>query len=335
MLINRGVMKRTLVYTNYKLIGTVLALILTVLGGQALLGEVDSLGEEVKAHQFLVGPKKSAHPVVGVKSENQVYVELPDKSRDVVRPDSKVLRIVEKSLVPVGRLTICGTKGRSERETRIDTDIVAEMMGRERQLEMGETVFTFDIVSDRVMKDAYVVLFLYPDDRPDDISIDFGSIGDLPAGEVVSREIFFPNTSVAEGMSYRFEFYSNGSPLEMYMLNQVACNPASRGLTIPWESRLNCYLNTGKKDKMTENPRPWRMGIKTMDLEAYRSRGAKDLRIKIKVKADGNVDLLQGDPRLKPQEYEALKADIDLWQFFPELKKGKPQDKLVAVPLKM
>ena len=86
---------------------------------------------------------------------------------------------------------------------------------------------------------------------------------------------------------------------------------------------------------MSENPRPWKMGFKIMDLEAYRSRGAKDLKIKIRVKANGNVVLVDGDPRLTPQEFDNLRADIGNWEFFPEMKKGKPQDKLVAVPLKM
>lgn len=308
---------------------------MTLFGLHFLTGEVYILDETITAHKFLLGTKSNEKQIIGVIEKNKVKVVLPDKRTDTLRPDPHDLRIVEATLKPVGRLTICGTKGRSERETRIDTDVVAEMLGREMQMEMGETVFTFDVISDRDIEGVYVALFLYHVNSPDDVSVDFGSIGDLPKGELVSREIYFPNTTVSEGMEYRFEFYSGGDPLEMYMLQNVACNPASRGLNIPWSIRLNCYLNTGEKEKMTENPRPWKMGFTVLDLTDYRARGAKDLKITIRVRDDGNVDLVEGDPRLTPKELADLEADINQWEFFPELKKGDPQDKLVAVPLRM
>lgn len=303
-----------------------------LIGG--LWAEVDTMDEKITAYEFLMG-SRPGNPIVAVESANRVVVQLPDSTRETVSPDPYELQALRKPMKPVGRVTICKTEARSERESRINKDVVAQMTGRDIQIEMGETSFTFELVSDRDLKDVYVALFLYHANNPADQTIKFGNVGDLGPGDFVRREIAFPNTTVTEGMQYRFEFFCNGSPLEMYMLPDVAMNPASHSLQIPWSVRLNCYLNHGRDAKRDAHPRPWKMGIKAIDLEGYKARGATDMKIKIRVKTDGSVELLEGDTRMTGQEVEDLRQDVSHWEFFPELKKGKPEDKLVAAPLKL
>ncbi len=317
-----------------QLLTTCAVLVCATFTSTTLFAEVNTMSAEVTAYEFLLG-SSSDLMVIGVEDSNHVIVRRPDNKTEVISPDQRELRITEKKMHPQGRITICRTQARSERESRINKDIVAQMTGSDIQLEMGETYFTFELVADRDLDAVYLVLFLYHPDHPDDKTIEFGRIGDLQAGEFVKREITFPNTTVTEGMEYRFEFFSGGAPLEMYMLPDVAMNPASRSLQIPWSARLDCYLRHGEDAKRNAHPRPWKMGFQEIDLEGYKARGAADMKIKIRVKADGSCKLIEGDPRMTDKEVEALSHDIAQWKFFPELEKGKPTAKLVAAPLKL
>ena len=147
------------------------------------------------------------------------------------------------------------------------------------------------------------------------------------------REVFFPKYFSESGGSYRFEFYRNGFPVEMFRLERVVEHPLSKSLLIPWEVRLKHYLSRAREKETTRPLKPFHRGFLAFDYAKVKSRGIRQIKVTLLVKKDGTTELVKGDPQLTDAELANLSLDIKDWQFFPSLKKGKPYDMKVALPL--
>ncbi len=289
---------------------------LPVLGG---LTELSPLRE---SHIFFVEQGGEKCPVVGVKSATKLNVRLPNKKEKVVR--FKNVAWTEKELPPVARITIGEVQGTTMRETYIDENFVTGMV---------EMVQEFEIIADRFVPDAYVALiYEFPKGGK---AIAFGHVGDLPAGKLVDKTVVFPNSEAPSGTRYRYEFFTNGMPIEMFNLDRVATLTKSRSLMIPWDVRMKQFLWDADAKGTTRPPKLFASGFVEFKPSEVKQRGVKQTKLKIRIKEDGAGELLDAGDQLTQDEMARLSKDIANWLFFPALKEGKPIDNTVTVPMNL
>jgi hypothetical protein len=288
--------------------------------GELAAGPINP-AKKVKTKIIFSEIKGEHRPVIGVISSKEVVVLLKDEQRKRTRP--KQVRAVEKQLPPVGRVTICSTEGLSEWENSVMGGWVTNYT---------QTSFAFDMVADREIRNAYIALFYeFPENRSSGIA--FCSLGDLPAGELVHREAFFPNVKLPRGTSYRFTIYAEGMPVEKFRLNRVATLPRSQGLLIPWGIRLKHYIEKAQANGTSRMPNPFDVGFTHLDKSQIKDRGIESAKVGILVHVDGRVSLEKGDGQLSEEDLKQLSRDISGWRFFPALKEGEPYERRVSIPL--
>ena len=163
----------------------------------------------------------------------------------------------------------------------------------------------------------------------------FGELGDLPKGQLVKREVFFPNMIPNGGGQYNFEFYSNGMPIEQFRLERVAGMPQSTSLCIPWNIRLERYLQIARNNRSTNIPLPIFKGFREFNAQSVKDRGINSLKFVAVVKVDGTIELDKGDPQLTDTELTTLSKDLQNWQFLPAIKNGKPYEMKVSLPVRL
>lgn len=289
-----------------------------------LSGGIQSLAPKVDAHVYYVKSGKEMLPIIGVESQTRVVVIFSDKERKSIK--YRQVGWAELNLSPVGRVTVCGSKGRTEWEQYVSEDFISTM---------GTTYFTFDLVADRFIPNCYIALIMEFPDQSENKVISFSKLGDLPAGELINKDVVFHNIIAPEGSSYVYEFYMGGLPVEQFILSEVAGNPRSKSLLIPWDLRLKQFLISAKDEDITRQVRPFHRNFRALNLSAIKSREIKELKITILVKKDGSIELKKGDPQLTDNEQSLLSEDVKTWQFLPAVKEGKPYDMRVAVPLRL
>lgn len=315
-----SVMKPVQSVWNFRLWNICIIILLGCGTVSPLTGNIQSLAPEIDAHVFYVKSGKQMLPVCGVESKSKVIALYPDKEQKAIK--YRQVAAAEKKLPPVGRVTVCSSEGRTE-WLRYDFSTI------------GTTYFTFDLVADRSMPNCYVVLIMEFPDQPNNKVISFSKLGDLPAGELVNRDVVFHNIIAPEGSSYVYELYKDGFPVEQFRLQGVAGNPRSKSLLIPWDLRLKQFLISAKDKDITRQVRPFHRSFRAFNLSAIKNRGIKELKITILVKKDGSVELKKGDAQLTDDEQSLLSQDVKTWQFLPAVKEGKPYDMRVAVPLRL
>ena len=76
-----------------------------------LAGSVHRLAPSVDARVYYIMNKKERFPVIGAGADSKVKALLPDKQTKLMKYD--YISWIEKSLPPVGRITVCDSDGQS------------------------------------------------------------------------------------------------------------------------------------------------------------------------------------------------------------------------------
>ena len=305
---------RTLLIRLYVALGLVLTAGVLHAGIREPSSSIDSF-------LFMVKDDGQARPVVGAESLEMVTVLLDNREKKTIKMSGAAL--IPKELPPSGRVTILE---------------VEALTGPKRQgySYWMDTSIKLDLVSDTDLQDSYVVVFFWAPDNPvEPADITFCPIGDLEAGKVAKKTIMFPNVRRLEGWRYMYYIYCNGFPVEMHQIGDVAEVSGSEGLMIPWERRMDHYLEQARETKRSNKPRPFRIHLSNLDVGSCRERGIQQIRVLIDIRKDGTVEIIEPDPRLTAEEKSQLEKDAEIWNIFPALEEGKPVEYRVKIPLKL
>jgi hypothetical protein len=283
------------------------------LAGMHLAGSPSELPPAALGHAFFVDHRGAPCRIIDADTR-KVTIRLPGGGQRSLRPTQYGFTM--RAMPCAGRVTVYASG--AETGQQVEAESLATLTT------VSETRIAFRLLADRDIPKAWVAMFNFKAGATEPTFITFGSLDDLPAGRVVTREVVFRGQF--KGVTrYAFELYAGEEVLEKHFLHAVAEDPSSGSLLIPWEDRLDAFRRNARREIRTAPAKPFETGFVHFDAAAARARGVLDLTVPLAVGVDGLLSLRAVPAELSPAEGEALRADVAAWKYFPAVKGGTPR----------